>query len=76
MMGNAFGNIMGFIIGLRGGAGFTIRSSRVITSGGLTIGGGGGFHWLIVDWKTLLFDNVELIKAWKFIEFPKVSFVT
>jgi hypothetical protein len=24
----------------------------------------------------LLFDNVELIKAWKFIEFPKVSFVT
>jgi len=44
MMGNAFGNIMGFIIGLGGGAGFTIRSSRVITSGGLTIGGGGGFH--------------------------------
>jgi hypothetical protein len=49
MMGNPFGNIMGSIIGLGGGGGFTMGGGRLITDGGLIIGGGGGFGWLIAD---------------------------
>jgi len=43
MMGNPLGNIMGFIIGLRGGDGFTMGGGRLITSGDLIVSGGGGF---------------------------------
>jgi len=43
MMGNPLGNIMGFIIGLRGGGGFTIGGGKLIIDGGLIIGKGGGF---------------------------------
>ncbi len=43
MMGNPFSNIMGSIIGLGGGGGFTMGGGRLITGGGLIISGGGGF---------------------------------
>ncbi len=43
MMGNPFGNIMGSIIGLGGGGGFTTGGGRLITGGGLITSGGGGF---------------------------------
>jgi hypothetical protein len=42
MMGNPFGNMMGSITRLGGGAGFTIGGCKLI-SGGLAIGGDGGF---------------------------------
>ncbi len=69
MMGNPFGNMTGFIIRLRGDGGFTIRGCRLITTGRLGIGGGGGFGWLIAKWKAMLVEDVELIKAWKSIGF-------
>jgi hypothetical protein len=43
MMGNPLGNIMGFIIGLRGGGGFTMGGGRLIIGGKLIVVGGGGF---------------------------------
>jgi hypothetical protein len=42
MMGNPLDNIMGSIIGLRGGGGFTMGGGRLITGDGLITGGGGG----------------------------------
>ncbi len=42
--------MMGSITRLGGGAGFTIGGCKLI-SGGLAIGGDGGFSWLIVKWE-------------------------
>ncbi len=66
MMGNPFGNMMRSIIILGNGDGFTTRGSRLINDG-LAINGDGEFGWLIVKWETMLVENVELIKVWKFI---------
>jgi hypothetical protein len=43
MMGNPLSNIMGSIIRLGGGGGFTMGGGRLITGDGLITGGGGGF---------------------------------
>jgi hypothetical protein len=43
MMGSPLGNIMGSIIGLRGGGGFTMGGDRLITGARLITGGGSGF---------------------------------
>jgi hypothetical protein len=49
MMGNPLGNIMGSIIRLGGGDGFTMGGDRLIIGGGLITGGGGGFGLLTTD---------------------------
>jgi len=41
MMGNPLDNIMGSIIGLGGGGGFTMGGGRLITGAGLITSGGG-----------------------------------